>query len=132
VETAQEGNSDDGDGWSEGEGLAGNLNGDDNVQVNLIPRSLDACDETGMACDSGLQSLAVNTAENLVIDANNPGREDFVVSAGALGNASGTPPDGSQNLSFCERSVNARLANNVLSMRTMSRRARRDDRAQQK
>jgi len=39
VETAQDGNSDDGDGWPEGEGLAGNL-AEDDAQVNLIPRSL--------------------------------------------------------------------------------------------
>jgi len=36
VETALEGNSDDGDGWPEGEGLAGDLA--DDAQVNLNPR----------------------------------------------------------------------------------------------
>ena len=109
VETVQEGNSDDGDGWPEGEwpegeGLAGNLaTADDNdAQVNLIPRSSGACDKIGTACDSGLQSLAINTAENLVIDANDPDREDFVISVRALGNASGTPLDGMQNKSFRE------------------------------
>jgi len=99
VETAQDGNSDDGDGWPEGEGLVGNL-ASNNAQVDLIPPS----DEIGMACDSGV-ALAVNTSverENLVIDANDPGREDFVISVGALGNASGTPLDGSQNMSFGE------------------------------
>ena len=97
----QEGNSDDGDGWPEGEGLAGNL-ADDDAQVNLIPRSSGACDEIGTACGSGLQTLAVDTAKNLVIDTNDPGRGDFVMSIGALGNASGTPPDGTQNVSFGE------------------------------
>jgi len=52
VETALEGNSDDGDGWPEGEGLAEDLA--DDVQVNLIPRTSGASDETGMAYDSGL------------------------------------------------------------------------------
>ena len=96
VETVQDRNSDDGDGWPEGEGLAGNLAGDD-AQVNLIPRSSGTCDETGMACDSAV-ALAVNTSherENLVINANDPGRKDFVMSIGALGNASGAPLDGS-------------------------------------
>ena len=105
VETAHEGNSDDGDGWPKGEGLAGNLDGDDDAQVNLIPRSSGACDKIGTAHDSGLQSVAVNAAENLVIDRNNPGQGDFVMSVGALGNASGTPPDGSQNVSFGEHTV---------------------------
>jgi len=103
VETVQDGNTNDGDGWPEGEGLAGNLAGDD-AQVNLIPRSSGACDEIGMACDSTV-ALAVNTLnerENLVIDTNNPGRGDFVISVGALGNASGAPLDGSQNMSFGE------------------------------
>jgi len=84
AETAQDGNSDDGDEWPEGEGLDGNL-AEDDAQDNLIPRSSEACDKMGMACDSGV-ALGVNTApshtaENLVIDANDPGREDFVMSA---------------------------------------------------
>jgi len=37
VETVQEGNSDDGDGWPEGEGLAGGSA--DDMQVDLIPRT---------------------------------------------------------------------------------------------
>jgi len=52
VETEQDGNSDDGDEWPEGEGLAGNL-ADDDAQVNLIPRSSKACDKIGIAYDSG-------------------------------------------------------------------------------
>ena len=62
VETAQDGNSDNGNGWPEGEGLAGNHAGDD-AQVNLIPRSSEACDETGMAYDSAV-ALTVNTASH--------------------------------------------------------------------
>ena len=47
VETVQEGNSDDGDGWPEGEGLAeGSAN---DVQVDLIPRTSGAPDKTGTA-----------------------------------------------------------------------------------
>jgi len=68
VETVQEGNSDDGDGWPEGEGLArGSAN---DVQVDLLPRTSGAPDETETAYDSGLQTLTVNTTENLVIDTN--------------------------------------------------------------
>jgi len=109
VETAQEGNSDDGDGWPEQqEGLA-----DDSankVQVDLIqtasgwfpPRS-GASNEVEAAYDSGLQTLAENTTGNLDIDTNDdPGRADFIISVGALGNASGTPLDGSHNMSFGE------------------------------
>ena len=98
VETVQE-DSDDGDG------LTGNA-ADDNVQVNLTSTSeiceFEICD----ACDSGI-ALGVNQASshttgNLIIDTDDPGQEDFVISVGALGNASGTPLDGSQNMSFGE------------------------------
>jgi len=54
--------------------------------------------------------IAVITAENLVIDTNDPGRDDFVISVGALGNASGAPLDGSQNVSFGERTVDEQRA----------------------
>jgi len=108
VETVQEGNSDDGDGWPEGEGLAGGSAND--VRVDLIPRTLGAPDETEAAYDSGLQTLAINTTENLVIDTNNPGRADFVISVGALGNASGTPLDGLHNMSFGENAIDGRQA----------------------
>jgi len=106
VETLQEGNLDDGDGWPEGEGLAGGSA--DGVQVDLIPRTLGASDETGAAYNSGLRSLAVNMTENLVIDTKDPGRADFVIIVGALGNASGTLLDGSQNMSFGESAIDRR------------------------
>jgi len=100
VETAPEGNSDNDDQWPEGqwpegEDLAGDLA--DDTQVDLSTRQSSAPTETGERYDSGLQDL--------VIDTNDPGRADFVISVGALGNASGMPPDGSQNMSFGERTV---------------------------
>ena len=55
-----------------------------------------------MVHDSGLQDL--------VIDMNDPGQADFVISVGALGNASGAPLDGSQNMSFGESTVDERRA----------------------
>jgi len=106
VETVLEGNSDDGDRWPEGEGLAGDLA--DDAQVNLNPRSSGASGETGTAYDSGLQTLAIDTTKNLVIDTNDPGPADFVISVRALGNASGTPLDGSQNMSFGENATDRR------------------------
>jgi len=106
TETVLEENSDDGDGWPEGEGLAGDLA--DDAQVNLIPRPPGVSDGTGTAYDSGLQTLANNATKNLVIDMNDPGQADFVISVGALGNASGTPLDGSQNMSFGENATNRR------------------------
>jgi len=95
VETVQEGNSDDGDGWPEGEGHAGHVAGDD-VQVNEISMAYDS------AVALGVNTASSHTAKNLVIDTNDPGRGDFVISVRALGNASGTPLDGSQNVSFGE------------------------------
>jgi len=95
VETGQEGLADD---------------SANKVQVDLIPRASGwfpprsgASNEAGTAYDSGLQTLAENTTGNLVIDTNDdPGRADFIISVGALGNASGTPLDGSHNMSFGE------------------------------
>jgi len=40
-----------------------------------------------------------------VIDTKDPGRANFVMPVGALGNASGTPLDGSQDMSFGESAV---------------------------
>jgi len=110
VETVQEGNSDDSDGWPEQEGVAGGSA--NKVQVDLIPRTSGAPNEAGIAYDSGLQTLAVNTTENLVIDTNDPGRADFIISVGALGNASGTPLDGSHHMSFGEIALDGRQAVN--------------------
>ena len=107
VETVQE-NLDDGDGWPEGDGLAGNTT-DDNVQVNSAPSASKADDEAGIAYDSttanGVDSASSHAVRNLVINTSDPGRGDFVISAGALGNASGAPLDGSHNFSFGERTV---------------------------
>jgi len=112
VETVQEGSSDDGDGWPEQQaGLAGDTA--NKVQVDLIPRASCAPNKAGIAYDSGLQTLAENTTENLVIDMNDdPGRADFVISVGALRNASGTPLDGSHNMSFGEIALDGRQAVN--------------------
>jgi len=95
VETVQEGSSDDGDGWPEQqEGLAGDSA--NKVQVELIPTASGwfpprsgASNEAEAAYDSGLQTLAENATGNLAIDTNDdPGRADFIISVGALGNAS--------------------------------------------
>jgi len=104
VETVKE-NSDDGDEWPEGDGLAGNTAGE-NVEVNSAPSTSKADDEAGMAYDSsmamGVASTSSNAGKNLVINTSDPGRGDFVITVGALGNASGTPLDGSHNMSFGE------------------------------
>ena len=106
VETVQEGNSVDSDGYPIGEGHVENPS--DDAQVNLKPRQSEVSVKPRTVCDSGLRSLAIDTAENLVIDTNNPGRADFVISVGALGNASGTPLDGSQHTSFGENDAEER------------------------
>jgi len=70
VETVQEGNLDDGDGWPEQqEGLVGDSA--NKAQVNLIPRASGwfppksgASNEAGPACDSGLQTLAENASDS--------------------------------------------------------------------
>jgi len=48
-------------------------------------------------CDSGLQELHIDTED--------PGIANFALNVGALGNASGTPMDGAQNMSFGESAV---------------------------
>ena len=112
VETVQE-NSDDGNGWPEGDKLAENAAGD-NAQVNSAPSaSAPSASKTdnkaGVAYDStianGVDSASSHTVGNLVINTSDPGRGDFVIRVGALGNASGTPLDGSHNFSFGERAV---------------------------
>ena len=101
VETAQEGGSDDGDEWSgrqwpEGTGHV------DSAQTNLNARLSDAQDVASAMYDARLQDF--------VIDMKDPGRADFVIPVGALGNASGTPLDGSQNMSFGESTVDGNHA----------------------
>jgi len=44
--------------------------------------------------------------DGLVIDTNDPGQANFVMGVRALGNASGAPLDGLQNMSFSESTVN--------------------------
>jgi len=116
VETVPEGDLDNDNQWPEGQwpegdGLAEDLA--DNVQVDLSTRQSSAPTDTGEKYDSGLQELVIDTndpGQELVIDTNDPGRADFVISVGALGNASGTPLDGSQNMSFGERTVDEKRA----------------------
>jgi len=105
VGTVPEGDSDNDDQWPEGQwpegdGLAEDLA--DDVQVDLSTCQSSAPTGTGEKYDSGLQEL--------VIDTNDPGGADFVISVGALRNASGTPLDGSQNMSFGERTVDEKHA----------------------
>ena len=64
----------------------------------MDPRLLNECDPSS-TCDSGLGELHV--------DAEDPGIADFALNVGALGNASGTPMDGVQNLSCGGESTRA-------------------------
>ena len=79
------------------------------MQVNSAPSASKADDEAGTAYDSttanGVDSASSHAVRNLVVNASDPGRGDFVTSVGARGNASGTPLDGSHNFSFGERTV---------------------------
>jgi len=86
VETVQEGGSDDGGEWPEGAWP------DD----NLDPRLSNVYDPSS-TYDSGLQELLIDTED--------PGRANFAMNVGALGNASGTLMDGAQNMSFGESAV---------------------------
>jgi len=82
VETVQEGGSGDDGEWPEGTWP------DDNSDP--------ACDPS-LTHDSGSQELIIN--------AKDPGCANFAMNIGALGNASGTPMDGAQNMSFGESAV---------------------------
>jgi len=88
VETVQEGESDDDGEWPEG---------GEWPEVNLIPRLSNAYNDPDSTYDSGLQEL--------VIDTKDPGRANFAMNVGALGNASGTLMDRAQNMSFRESTV---------------------------
>jgi len=81
VETAQEGGSDDDGGWPEGAWP------DDDVNPRLSNEY-----DPSLTYDSGLQELQIDTED--------PGIAGFALNVGALGNASGTPMDGAQNMSF--------------------------------
>ena len=124
--------------WPEGEGLAKDLANDvqdclglakdiaNDAQVDLstrLSRLSSTPTTTNAVHNSGLQSLSTRPTnaptetdacdsglQDLVIDTNDPGRADFVISVGALGNASGAPLDGSQNMSFGERRVDEQRA----------------------
>ena len=82
VETVQEGGLDDDEEWPE---------------INLNPRLSNTCNDPSLTHDSGLQEL--------IIDTEDPGCANFAMNVGALGNASGTPMDGAQNMSFGESTV---------------------------
>jgi len=91
VEMVQEGGSDDDGEWPEGAWP------DD----NLDPRLSNVYDlnvyDPSSTYNSGLQELHIDTED--------PGRANFAMNVGALGNASGTPIDGAQNMSFGESTV---------------------------
>jgi len=57
------------------------------------------------------ENLVIDTNDP-VIDMNDPGQADFIISVGALGNASGTPLDGSHNMSFGEDAMDGGQATN--------------------
>jgi len=88
VETVQEGGSKDSLEEYQDSMEAANLG--DEVRVDLH-------NNANSGCDSGLRDLVVNTDD--------PGQANFVLSFGALGNASSTPLDGSHDMSFGESTV---------------------------
>jgi len=87
-ETVQEGDSD----YGQEDVDLGN-----NVRVDLSTRLSNASNDADSVYESGLQGLVSNT--------NDPGQANFAIRVGALGNASGTPLDGSQDMSFGESTV---------------------------
>ena len=91
VETIQEGGSD-----NDPEDLE-DVDLDDDVQVDLSTRMSNAPNDAELVCESRLHGLAIDTKD--------PGQANVVMGVGALGNASGTPLDGSQDMSFGESSV---------------------------
>ena len=91
VETVLEGGSDDDQG---------EIDLDNDVRVDLSARLSNASNDTNTAHESSLQGLLIDTN----------GRADFVMPVGALGNASGTPLDGLQNVSLGESTVDEEFA----------------------
>jgi len=89
METVQEGGSDN--NLEEHQDSMEVVNPGDKVRVDLH-------NDANSGYDSGLRELVVTT--------NDPGQADFVLSVGALGNASGTPLDGSHDMLFGESTVN--------------------------
>ena len=89
VETAQEGGSEDSlEEYQDGLEV---VNPSDEVRVDLH-------NDANSGYDSGLR--------NLVVDTNDPEHADFVMRVGALGNASGTPLEGTHDMLFGESTVN--------------------------
>jgi len=88
VETVQEGGLED--SLEECQDSMEVVNPGDEVRVDLH-------NDANSGYDSELRELVVN--------ADDPGQANFVMSVGALGNASGTPLDGSHNMSFGESAV---------------------------
>ena len=85
---AQEGGSDDG---------LEEVDLDNDVRVDLSTRLSNAPNDADSVYESGLHGL--------VIDTKDPGQANFAMRVGALGNASGTPLDGLQDMSFGESTV---------------------------
>ena len=82
---------------------AGSDNGHDdidlsnNARVNLSTRLLNTSNDADLVHESGLQDL--------VTDTNDEGQANFALTVGALGNVSGRPSDGTQDISFGESTV---------------------------
>ena len=91
VETVQEGGSDNDPKDLEDADLG------NDVRVDLSTRMSNAPNDAKLVCESRLHGLAIDTKD--------PGQANVVMGVGALGNASGTPLDGSQDMSFGESSV---------------------------
>jgi len=83
VETVQEGGSDN-------DLVDADI--DNNVRLDLNTRMSNAPNDADSVYESGLHGLVIKTKD--------PGQANFVMGVGALGNASGTPLDGSQDMSF--------------------------------
>jgi len=97
VETMQEGGSDNDPEDLKVIDLDVNL--DNDVRVDLSTRMSNAPNDAELVYESRLHGLAIDTKD--------PGQANFVMGVGALGNASCTPLDGSQDMSFGESTVDA-------------------------
>jgi len=93
VETVQEGGSDNDPKDLEDADLG------NDVRVDLSTRMSNAPNDA--------QSVHESKLHDLVINAKDPGQANVVMGVGALGSASGTPLDGSQDMSFGKSAVSA-------------------------